>query len=981
MPLYGQMPEHFGEKLFAESLISIDDGRMHLFFDVMLPGVSNIDVVLWDEIEGVFCLEVKAVPIEMIEEISVSEVVIQGRGRGRSPMTQARKGTFDLLTFLRKNYENVPWLTSTVAWSKINRNDWESHWDSSELPKNYARSMVFADDLVTLEAFRERLRYLRTNAPWGSTEPKPFKHGAQELDQFVSSIMGRALRDNESSQSYDEVFLAEIINDENGNHGNTRNARSRIVLDTDSVRDSARSLMVLIDDAWTDGSSEWAVGVQERIKEITNRLDRPFKLGIVGEMKAGKSSVLNGLLGIEVALTDALECTFCPQRVAFGDVELARIHSVDGVKEVEIEALIDELRTVLDESGHAGISSVECFLPAGILENIEIWDSPGFGGSDNTNHIAEHFIESVDAAIWVFNKDYMGQRQLDEILSGLQLRGKSIIGVVNKCENMSLQEFDQLTEYLKRAYPGIHFNVLLPFSAKLALSPNTDEDRAELATDNSGNITLLLETIRTQIVSNPGRLSARAASGDLRAICFSVRDDIQKELLDEKRKLFLYKNQLAKSSELLSRRFAKLGETFGAQAISAIRQSLTDEGQKQLQRMAKPTLRNPELFKRSMQKCVNGERIKELLDKFFEENLNQIAEAVRAAGVDLFEDYKTRITEFERLGQSHWDIRVDVNAEALEPNLQVNGKAASVAVFTGSALGAVALAIPGPQWPFVAVGVVVSYLASKSLLKNRDGLSDSDLHTIRQNEWAKAINEFLDHIGTEIKCSIDKVLDNILIEANDVLRQQIFVTVLGSKSVEERTSELSKLEALRQGAEMLIEQLGISGLALPSRSVVTSGVHSIEQGNKSEAQLLIKKIISSSREMLAITDGDFGFNSFPLFWDAKDEVAIRILAWQQPTSSLGEAFRISLAEFRAKRSGTVHVVAPVPVTHNVDQLPMETWLFVSGWAYKINVSLLDAWTAKQDFQIESIEDDGSIYMKQFGRWFDDNVPGYQGIQV
>jgi hypothetical protein len=60
---------------------------------------------------------------------------------------------------------------------------------------------------------------------------------------------------------------------------------------------------------------------------------------------------------------------------------------------------------------------------------------------------------------------------------------------------------------------------------------------------------------------------------------------------------------------------------------------------------------------------------------------------------------------------------------------------------------------------------------------------------------------------------------------------------------------------------------------------------------------------------------------------------------------------------------------------------METWLFVSGWAYKINVSLLDAWTAKQDFQIESIEDDGSIYMKQFGRWFDDNVPGYQGIQV
>lgn len=977
MPLHGQLPEHHGELLFAESLLALDDGRIHVFFDVILPGVSNIDVVIWDEEEGVFCLEVKAVPLSMIDEISPSEVVIQGRGRSRSPMSQVRKGAFELLSFLRETNPNVPWLTATVAWPRISRGDWEARWHNSELPTTYADSMVFADDVLTLRAFRERLRWIRGHAPWGSASPRPFQQNNAELERFVASLLARATSGPKSVTPASAGYEA-LAEAPNSPPESSRRMRERIVLDTDSVRDSARSLLTLVEDAKDSMSADWAADLRTRIQEITDRLERPFKLGVVGEMKAGKSSVLNALVGRDVALTDALECTFCPQRVSFGESESARIQLRNGSREVGVSQLIETLRAVLDVSGHDGISFVECFLPAGILTSIEIWDSPGFGGSDDTNALAEQFVEGIDAALWVFNKDYMGQRQLDEVLLGLQSRGKSIIGVVNKSENVSKHKFNELQSYLERAYPTIRYSALIPFSAKLALNPQPDQGREQLVTDGCGNINLLLETLRGHILSDPDRLAAKAAAGDLRAICYAVRDDIQGSLLDEKRRLFLYKSQLERGTELLTLRLQRLADLFEHQAIANLRKSLTSDSESKLQKMTVSELRSSEQFKATIEQSVSKERIREVLDEFFIANQDQIVQAVRAAGIDMFEDFVGRLTEFERLGQvSKWDFDVQMK----EPSLESKDKAAGVAVFTGAALGAVALMIPGPQWPFVAVGVLVSYLAARSLGHGDAALSDSDLRSARQDEWAHAINRYLESAGDDVRGAIRNVLGQVSEEATEILRLQIRSIALGSKTPESRMAELSKLEAHRQGAEMLIEHLGDTSLELAASSKVTSRALSLERGDRSEAQSSLRKILSSSREMLAITDGGLASPVFPVLLDVPDDAAIRILAWQQPSSTAGEAFRIGLAELRSKRNGAVHVVAPVQVANDAESLPSETWLFVPGWAYRLNASLLEAWNASVPVRIEPFEDDGALYQQHFGRWFDDNMAGYQGLQV
>lgn len=978
MPLHGPLPDHHGELRFAQSLLDIDDGHLHLIFDVMLPGVSNIDVVIWDELEGVFCLEVKAVPIQMVQEVSLHEIVIEGRGRGKSPMSQARKGTFELLSLLREVLPDVPWLTATAAWPLIERRDWQAHWGPSSIPPAYAESMMFSEDVESIETLRSRLRWVRKNAPFGSVEPRNFVHDQTECDQFIAYLIGRAAAVHRHEQEVEAGTARSTANATCAGRDAATPARDRIVLDTDSVRDAAHSMLNLVVEAESSLSADWAIDVRRRVQEIVRRLNRPFKLGIAGEFRAGKSSVLNALVGVELALTDSLECTFCPHRIAHGPEEVVRISSATEIWECSIVESLALQREAVDSPDHKGITLLETFLPAGILESIEIWDSPGFGGSESHNAAAEEFVEQIDAALWVFNKDYMGQRQLDEVLRSLKNRGKSMIGVVNKSENVSGSKFEDLRRYLERAYPGVGFSALIPFSAQLALDPESSDSREGLATDGSGNIDMLLEILRSQIIANPGRLSARAAAGDLRSICYSVRDDLQRNLLEEKRRMFLYRTQFERGKALVRGRLASVGESLEVEGLTNLREELSRDSQRELKKLSGAELRDPERFKRRIKDSVSKENVRRILDAFFIAQRGRIAEAVRAAGVDTFEDFVGRLTEFERLGQTD---RWSLNVQVAESSARGNDTPAVVAMFTGVALGTVALAIPGPQWPFVAVGALVSYLAARSLRNPDSTLSASELRSVRGDEWASAIDTYMEEASKDVGRAIRGVLDQVEAEAIELLERQIVAIALGGKTPTARLAELRRLESLRQCAELIVEELGNPVLELPASRVLTAGLVSVDEGNRLEAQSSIRRILSSSREMLAITDGELDPSAFPLLLEVPEDVAIRILAWTRPTSTAGEAFRIRLAELRSKRTGGVHVVAPVETGSGAEPLPSATWLFVPGWAYKLNLPLVSAWDASLPSVIEAFEDDGSLYQRHFGRWFDDNVPGYQGLQV
>ena len=66
------------------------------------------------------------------------------------------------------------------------------------------------------------------------------------------------------------------------------------------------------------------------LTEVVERLEGPIRLAISGKVKAGKSTLLNALIGENLAPTDAGECTRIVTWYRFSARPFALIHPVDG---------------------------------------------------------------------------------------------------------------------------------------------------------------------------------------------------------------------------------------------------------------------------------------------------------------------------------------------------------------------------------------------------------------------------------------------------------------------------------------------------------------------------------------------------------------------------------------------------------------------------------------------------------------------------
>lgn len=80
---------------------------------------------------------------------------------------------------------------------------------------------------------------------------------------------------------------------------------------------------------WAHGQAQDAA-TQARLVDVTRRLDGPLRVAIAGRVKAGKSTLLNALVGEELAPTDAGECTKVVTWYVGAERPQAIIHRRDG---------------------------------------------------------------------------------------------------------------------------------------------------------------------------------------------------------------------------------------------------------------------------------------------------------------------------------------------------------------------------------------------------------------------------------------------------------------------------------------------------------------------------------------------------------------------------------------------------------------------------------------------------------------------------
>ncbi len=185
-----------GELNLARQLAAIDDPRLHLWFALdYIPGVRDIDCVIWHEEVGVFIVEVKAVNMPMVEEFGLVSCRIRGRESEEPPQRQAYMAQECLLRFLRPKMTRPPFFVSTVCWPLISRASWKHAWDDVYIRGEHSDTMIFEEDITSgAERLKKRLHYIRYNPPIRKGADREFYHRPHTLEQFKKAVTITARR-------------------------------------------------------------------------------------------------------------------------------------------------------------------------------------------------------------------------------------------------------------------------------------------------------------------------------------------------------------------------------------------------------------------------------------------------------------------------------------------------------------------------------------------------------------------------------------------------------------------------------------------------------------------------------------------------------------------------------------------------------------------------------------------------------------------
>jgi hypothetical protein len=117
------------------------------------------------------------------------------------------------------------------------------------------------------------------------------------------------------------------------------------------------------------------------IRQVLARLDGPLQVAVAGRIKAGKSTLVNALIGRRIAPTDVGECTRLVTRFQYGTVDRIEVVHRDGHRSTLPLARDGGIPADLGVD-LADVSHLEAFLTSGLLSGITVIDTPGLGSLD-----------------------------------------------------------------------------------------------------------------------------------------------------------------------------------------------------------------------------------------------------------------------------------------------------------------------------------------------------------------------------------------------------------------------------------------------------------------------------------------------------------------------------------------------------------------------------------------------------------------------
>lgn len=197
-------------------------------------------------------------------------------------------------------------------------------------------------------------------------------------------------------------------------------------------------------------SSSGGLGFERNIEDLTlasqNLRQGVFRLLVLGDMKRGKSTLLNALLGENLLPSDVNPCTAVLTVLRYGLEKKVTVYFKDGksphrldFKSFKQQYTIDpEEAKRLEEQKKIAFPDVEYAVveyPLPLLEKgIEIVDSPGLNDTEARNELSLNYINNCHAILFVLRASQpltlAERRYLENYIKG---RSLTVFFLINAC--------------------------------------------------------------------------------------------------------------------------------------------------------------------------------------------------------------------------------------------------------------------------------------------------------------------------------------------------------------------------------------------------------------------------------------------------------------------------------------------------------------------------------------------------------------------
>lgn len=483
--------------------------------------------------------------------------------------------------------------------------------------------------------------------------------------------------------------------------------------------------------------------IKHNLEEVMNNFDilleKPYsqlKLAIMGEVKSGKSTLVNAIVGREVSEVDVLEATSSIINIFYNEEETYDIDQ----------------------------NCINIGINSDVLKDISIVDTPGLKSitSENENKSIK-YIQNADIILYVFDSTHIGQEDIKDVVELIASYGKPIVGVLNKGDLLH-DNHQEVLEYIEDEY-DLYIDKFFIISSHLEYQNNIIKNAvakehdlvSEYSDELKRNFASLIEFLK----------SIRTSNDEIKLQ--SVNSSI--EALKHKEKVYHYEylkslemlsQELSNHKNLLNGKFDYIQAKMEFEINEWLDKSFLED---EIHRINKNMDIAREYINDSyINNVINNEKVK--LDELFFKEWNECIKEVNSMT-------NNKIKEFIKdINYRDYNIdlpKVKLNEEEIDMNemLATIGTGALLGATSGSALAVYAAALSASA-PSVTIGAAMLTYCPPLLLAGTvtGGIGKVLYDKLKQDQMNKDIIEDIESFKDNIKFEIKNILIDIYEKAS-----------------------------------------------------------------------------------------------------------------------------------------------------------------------------------------------------------------------